>query len=287
MTRRTAVKPHAPILALAGFTVLALSACNIFDPLDSPTSDVQRLSAARACFDKGDIECARTHYAALSNDMADIRNSEEAFLALEAVNAGMGAFIRAFGSGDSRTGAAITSVANSIGSNASRATRVAIFAAYVKANSVTDTRLKGLGRFVTSLALASAYLAETAATKGDLRKSDLAANATACQTAGSGGCAAATTDCAAGATPIALATTTIAGDDLSNATEGQVDTAALGLEVFNAAVNTINLALTDMGVATTSANVAGFSDVFANIPGATTQYEQCYRSGMLEQGVGR
>ena len=33
----------------------AASGCNLFDPLDSPTSDAQLISAARACFDRGDL----------------------------------------------------------------------------------------------------------------------------------------------------------------------------------------------------------------------------------------
>jgi hypothetical protein len=69
-------------IAWSAAALAALSGCNVFSVLDSPSGDAQLISAARACFDQGDFACARDNYSKLSDSSADIRASEEAFLAL-------------------------------------------------------------------------------------------------------------------------------------------------------------------------------------------------------------
>jgi hypothetical protein len=281
-------------------TALALSGCNIFDPFDSPTSDAQLESVGIACFNRGDIACAQENFGKLSTAASDIKNSEDAFVAIDAINAGMASFIAAFGQksnnnnggggGNLQTGIAVTSVANSIGVHGSQASRVAAFNAFKQADLVNEIHLRGLSRFVTSLAVAAEMLDETAASPGNLLPGDLAANATTCLNSGTAGCAAAA-GCVAGAKPIALTGATVqtvgGTQNLSGVALTDVNVASLSLEVFNAAIQTISDSLVQMGVTSTNANVSGFAGTLTNIPGAAAAYEHCYREGLLAQGIGQ
>jgi len=270
------------------FAALALTACNVFDPIDSPTTDNQLISVARACFNRGDVECAQANYEKLSTNAADIKNSEEAMVALQAVNAGMSSFIAAFGQNNITTGKAITSIANSIGSNASQANRVALLAAYQKADLVGEVHLKGLARFVTALGVAAEMLAEASATKGNLLATDIATNATGCAATDTGTCGVSATCDNATSRAFTLTGATVSGDgSLTGVTSTAINTSALSLEIFHAAITTINAALTQMGVTSSSANIAGFTSTLAGVPGATTAYERCYREELLALGVGQ
>ncbi|HUP58678.1 MAG TPA: hypothetical protein VM598_14565 [Bdellovibrionota bacterium] len=277
------------VKAIAGLAAagLLLVGCNIFNPFDSPTSEAQLLSVARACFDNGDFECARENYGKLSGSFADVRNSEEAFLAVEQVGAGMGAFIAAFGADDVDAGRAITSIANSVGANATRANRVALFAAYQKAAAVSDTRLKGLTRFVTSMALIANMLSENAVSKGNLLKTDLAANPTACTALGAG-CVAAPS-CGSSGNGVLLSTgATVGGDgSLDGVTAADVDNANASIEIFNAAITTINDSLSQMGATTTSADLGAFAGTFAALAIGGTPDSPCYRQALIDNEVGR
>src|SRR3954469_7732827 len=86
-------------LLMATPAMVATGCMNVFDPFDNPTTDTQLISAARACFDRGDIACAKENYEKLSANNADIAASETAFAMLDENGAGMASFIQAFGSG--------------------------------------------------------------------------------------------------------------------------------------------------------------------------------------------
>jgi hypothetical protein len=287
------VNPKVKAIAGLAAAGLLLVGCNIFNPFDSPTSDAQLLSVARACFDNGDFECAQENYGKLSGSSADIKNSEEAFLAVEQVGAGMGAFISAFGQDNAEAGSAITSIANSIGANASRANRVALFAAYQKAAAVSDTRLKGLTRFVTATALMAEMLAEDAATPGDLTKNDITVNGTTCAAAAAGACLA-TGACGDPAGSVIQTTTPglTLTDTLDAVTSPMIDTTSASIEVLNAAITTINDSLSQMGVTNTDSDLTGFTDVFGGLvtpftAGGGGEDAPCYRQGLVSNGVGR
>ena len=143
---------------------LLLSGCNLYSSMDSPSGDVQVLSAARACFDKGDYTCASSYYAKLSTTFSDQENSELALLNLDQVGASAGTFLSAVVNGSGNAGSLITSLANGLntfytaqllnpnGSRKGAATRLVIFHAYLTASAIQNPKLQGLIRFVSSFA---------------------------------------------------------------------------------------------------------------------------------------
>jgi hypothetical protein len=140
-----------------------LSSCNAFDPLDNPGSDPQYLSAARACFDKGDFACARENYSKLSSSYQDTVTAEESFISLDEEGASMGAIMEFVGNlSDKGTGEALTIFANRLAPGAGVNRRVAIWKAYSAAanGGIKNADLKNFVIFVSSLSLAAEILAE-------------------------------------------------------------------------------------------------------------------------------
>jgi hypothetical protein len=143
--------------------LMSVSSCNVFDPLDNPGSDPQYLSAARACFDKGDFACARENYSKLSSSYSDTATAEESFIALDEAGASMGALMEFVGNlSDKGTGQALTIFANRLTSGAGATKRVAIWQAYSAAanGGIKNPDLKNFVIFVSSLSLAAEVLAE-------------------------------------------------------------------------------------------------------------------------------
>jgi hypothetical protein len=283
------LKPHA--LSLAAALALLASSCNfnVFEPFDHPTSDAQLISAARACFNRGDYACAQQDYEKLSNNSDDIKNSEEAFVAIDQIGAGMGAFISAFGQSNISTGKAITAIANSVGGNAGAPARLAVYNAYQKAILVQDTSLKGLTRFVTAIAMAAELLAEAATSPGNLTQADLALSVSGCSAVSFPACNA-FAPCGAPAAGTKLVSTGISipgPGTLDQVSLADVQGTNASIEVFNASLVTIQSALTQMGVNSTQANINGFSGSFAGLAILTGPPDSpCYRNGLLSQGVG-
>ena len=73
-----------------------LSSCNLTEKIDNPRGDAQILSAARACLDLGDYECAFKYYSKLSNDVGEVKGTEIAFATLDKIGLGLGAFLKSF-----------------------------------------------------------------------------------------------------------------------------------------------------------------------------------------------
>lgn len=152
--------------------------CNVFDPIDSPTNDEQMLSAARACFDEGDIECARAWYQKLANTYEDIRQSELAFTTLHEAGVTMEAFIIAGSALNG--GTAITRLANRLAPSAGLSLRNKIYSAYARIPNIADQELRGLVRFVAATALAAEIIAEDAGSDLLIQASDLSSTSTNC-----------------------------------------------------------------------------------------------------------
>ncbi|MBI3534419.1 MAG: hypothetical protein HY072_02890, partial [Deltaproteobacteria bacterium] len=73
------------LVSLLLFCSMFLVSCpNVFDPIDNPSGDAQLLSAARACFDKGDLACAKDNYGKITGTTdAEYAAAETAFTILE------------------------------------------------------------------------------------------------------------------------------------------------------------------------------------------------------------
>lgn len=165
------------------------SGCNIFSPFDDPTNNAQLISKARACFDEGDLKCARENYSKVEGTTYDdLRASERAFAVLDEEGAGLEDFIKAFR--DSNGGTALTSLASAISYGAGENKRKRIFEAYQETMNIAgNSQLRGLVRFITSLVFAAEILAEDVGDNSQLDKSDLVRNPNACMTGGIIGCA--------------------------------------------------------------------------------------------------
>jgi hypothetical protein len=252
-----------------------LSACNIFDPIDSPNTDAQILSAARAAMDRGDFEGARQEYAKLSQSDETVA-SEEAFNELNEAGATMGNFMAAFGGGGS--GEAITALANSLANGAGESKRLAIYSAYSKVSSITtNTQLRGLVRLTAGLALAAEILAEQATNAGVatiLEQEDIVTNPSGCNSVTCLG-----TGCAAPGGTLALG----AAVDISPTPADSTDlSGSATLRMFNAAIDAVNDAITEVGASGKfSTGTGGLASGLLTI--GTTD---CYRFAMLEQGIG-
>lgn len=158
-----------------------LSACNMFEHLDHPTSDPQLLSAARGCFDQGDLACAKDLYGKLSNNDADIKSSELAFTILDEQGADLGAFLGAFAGGAGAAG--LTKLSNSLSKNSGLDKRKALLAAFSQTTNITDSSLKGLVQFITMMAISAEILSEASTIKGNLNQADFVVSPATCKTA--------------------------------------------------------------------------------------------------------
>ena len=56
--------------------------CNVFKSIDHPSTDAQYRSAAEACLDQGDIQCAESNLAKLSSNEQDVKLSLTAYLGM-------------------------------------------------------------------------------------------------------------------------------------------------------------------------------------------------------------
>lgn len=174
-------RPSFKLLFSLGLA-LAWSSCNIFGFMDSPSGDAQLLSAARACFNDGDLTCAREYYAQVSGDNASIRESELAFIKLEENGAGMEAFAYAFGGGFGGAGInrLVTKVwtANATDLSTRRTNIAAVYDA-ANATNIPDTQMRALVQFAASTAVLGIVFAQQS-TNGILSKSELVAGPSGC-----------------------------------------------------------------------------------------------------------
>jgi len=274
------LKKIVPLLAISIFSI----SCNIYGFLDNPSGDEQLLSAARACFDDGDLDCARDLYQKLSNNVADVKNSEEAFEILDRNGASMSVFIQSFGSGSGGSG--LTTLSNKLTSQASESTRINIYTAYKKIENISNTSLKGLVRFVTAITLTAELLAEDAV-NGIFDANDLASDATTCKAQTTVGClASASCDIASASHQLAHG----ASVDLGENTSDFVDLSGTPtLSMLHAAIQEVDYALnTEIGAGGKFSSGTGSfsSDIISTTAPTTAALARCYRRILLSLGVG-
>jgi hypothetical protein len=296
-------------LALAALGLaLSSAACNIFSPFDHATSDTQLVSAARACFDKGDFACATKAYQQIvaegsSDADYNIAQSESAFAVIDPLGASMGNFLAAFGSGGGGnsnggsgggggggTGSALTSLATSIlGVGTGQSVREAIvLQALQNVNNISDTQLRGMVRFVTSAALISEVLAETASAAGAtaFTAANLVNTPSACSTT--------PTTCGSGSacqppagSPLAAAQGAAPTVALESMTQAQLD-ATGPMWIINSAFAEIQTAASELGAGSglggSANNSAG--DVTAESVAIGTNSGGCFLAALLGEGVG-
>lgn len=279
------MKSNTLAYAIIAASLSGLVSCqfNVFDPFDSPTSDTQLLDAARACLDRGDVECARQNYAKLSSAFSEIAASETAFTALDQAGAGLNTFIEALGNGDAGKG--LTIMASKLATlTPGKAKRMEIFNAYKQVDQITtNTELRGLVRFVTAFALAAEILAEDAGSNQSLDKADIVTSPTACDTTS---CALAA-NCVTPSTAVLSMGTNIPWTQLS-ASESTINVTNPTLGMFNGAIDAINQGinyeLASSGKFRTGAGNFSAQLAAAFSLGATG--ERCYRAQLLSRGVG-
>jgi len=155
--------------------------CNVYDFIDNPTNDAQHFSAARACFDRGDLACALEHYGNVVSG-GDIKVAEEAFVVLEREGMTMGVLMTAIGSGDSG-GKMVTRLSNLLAESGNYPERnKEIFNnAFLKVNNVQSTSIKGLIRLISSLAMLAYLLTDVNGDDNELTQEEIASTPSGCK----------------------------------------------------------------------------------------------------------
>ncbi len=248
------------VAAIVGVS-FSLTACNIYKFMDKPSSDLQILSAARACFDQGDLNCALDYYGKLSDDSKNIRIAEQAFVKLAQNNAGMKEFLQTAGTGIGGTSLnTLASLVFTSGTTAQTTRRNEIIAAYNTAANITDTNMAALVRFASMYALLGAVLGELSS-DGTLNMNEIAASGSACKS--SGGCA---------------------GD--ANC-DGGVPSTAFSAYTDSPSVGLIDQIITNLK---NDGNILGitnsFSSLLTTLSAIGAASPRCYRNALLTQGVG-
>lgn len=277
---------------MSGFCLLGLTSCNLFSSIDSPSGDIQILSAARACLDSGDFACAKNYYNQLSNNDNDIKQSELAYTDLEQIGIGMQQFAAAFGNGKNISiGTALTSLANSliaIGPN--QALRVRIFNDFAnEAQMTSGSSLQALVRFLVGTTFAAEILAEAAVTVGSnqLLQSDIATAPAACSASAPGG---ASCTAPAGATIIGSgAAAGLLPDGKASldaeavaATTAGINTSTTPLNMFLVSLTDVNNGITTLGQSGVfGSNFSTFLTAFKSLAS-----DQAVRSVILSNGIG-
>ena len=260
---------------------LPLVGCNIYGKLDKPKGDPQLLSAARACFDQGDFECAGNYYSQLSSSSLDQANTEGAFEILASNGASVGTFMKAIIKYPEDPGKLITYLSNSLTNTAGQSLRLDLFHAFQKYKTISTSGGQGLVAFITSLTLLSELLAEASIVRGNLQQSDLASNPSQCLAAPLTGC-----DAPAGSA-LQLAGTAL---DLRTATDASLSGAPT-LQMIDAAIaqiaGGIQLMAAQGNLATSTIDFATELNTAAAIAlGSPTSQGQAYRFLLLNLNLG-
>ena len=261
-----------------------LAGCfNVFSPLDHPSGDIQLISAARACFDRGDLQCAMDNYQKLSPNSLEIQMSEEAFVTLDQNGAGMSSFMQSFGNGGG--GGSLTKLAELMGQG-SLAKRLSILGAFKNLASITtNAPLRGLVRFSLGIGLAAEVLSEELVSSATLSKTLLSNTSTACSTFNAGTCAA----CTKPTGSVIQDTGVTSGElptDPTAATE--YGTANPDLDMLNGALSQANFALgaTELGASGKFSGTSGTFGTILNTGPRGAGGAPCFRSALISNGVG-
>lgn len=250
--------------------------CNVFDPLDTVSGDAQLLSAARACFDRGDLVCAKDHYDKLSSDQAEVAAAETAFVILDENGITMQAFMDSLGSFDAAK--AINSLTQKLKDGAGSSKRLAIFGAYQKVSSInSNVPLRGLVRFVTSFALLSEIFSEKTESDGVLRKTDLVITPASCATSnclGNANCGRPSSSKLSYGSQKDLLTNPSTVDLSGEPTIGMIQ----------GAIGAIEQALT-VEILAQGKFKSGIGQLFSDLLAASSA-EACYRAALVNFGIG-
>ena len=282
MLFKTSVSKKFParVAALLALTFLFQGCLNIFDPLDSPSGDAQLLSAARACFDKGDFACAREYYGKLANNEDAI--AETAFVKLDEQGAGIGSFVYALDAARSASaGMILTVLAEKMANGAGATKRAEIFSAYQASLQINSTVLKGFVQFMTGIALAAEIIAELDGAQADYtlqQVTDIVTNKAVCTAAGAGGCAAAASCDSANTVAYTWSGT---GTDLNAASS-----VSKIWDTFHGAINAVNTGLTNMGVTNTTSQSVSLITNILNVLGGLGGNARCMQMALVDNSVG-
>ena len=167
---------------------LFLTSCNLFGGLSSPSNDPQHLVSARACLDRGDYDCARTHYQALSKNYNDIQISEASLTTLAqnrifSITDLVGSLGTALGNATSLSFLAQSLAAKGI---LSGSYRTIIKTVYDNDSAIVEPNLKSFSKFLASVAMFNETLANAIGPSGKLAASDIVdkTNLAACKAGG-------------------------------------------------------------------------------------------------------
>jgi hypothetical protein len=262
-------------------SLLSLTACNLYGGIDKPSGDAQHLSAARACLDNGDYDCAQTNYQALSSNENDVKISEEELTTLAQQNIfSISDLVSTLGSsrGNGSSLAQLAGVLAARGKTDGN-TRVILQSTWASDGNIQNANLKAFSKFLVSYAMLNEVLASAVTDSNNgLAQGDLVANPSVCVSSFSSNptsCYTDTTDCGAPAGTALLDTTPSDVSSMDSATNW--DTAPTLQKVFEslvaASASIGNLNSNDEGVFKT---ITELQAAFAVLPNAA-----CKRQALL------
>ncbi len=254
--------------------MISLSGCpNLYKVVDKPSGDAQILSAARAAFDRGDIQEARDLYAKLGSNETAIAetvytNIDDCGGGIEAVGAALGAATTG------SAGVILTVMGEKMNARRGTACFATLLAAYRTTQTLTDVTLKNFSGFLAALAIAGEVLANNSGitNTGSLAKTDIVSNGTTCVSGSCGACAVTSK----GITYTAAANINTGGDATITATSG----------TLHAAMLAANTALTNLGISAgpSSSLIAALKDLN---PAVADSNALGYSCALNSIGVGR
>lgn len=269
--KRKLISFYLPLFLLT----LGTTGCNLFDFMDNPSGDVQYLSAARACFDQGDLTCALDYYGRLSTEYSDTNNAESAFAILDQNGATMANLVSAIGNGQNG-GKILTSLSDKLSTiGTGESVRIALYSAFTKTTSINDANLRGLVRFTSAMAIVAVALAEINGSNGVLDQTDIVTDATTCINNGLAGCA-------VGCSGSIGSSGTLDLESGQSSVEGSVT-----LDLIDAGIEEIVEALGSSELGSTGKFSSGTSSFASALDAFEPQTsEGCYRYALISNGIG-
>ena len=270
----------ARAVCVAATSLLATGCLNIYSPVDAPAGDAQLLSAARACFDRGDYACAQSNYQKLSTSYSDISANEQAMATLDQNGVGMSAFLTFVGNGAGGKG--LTAMAESIAPG-NTTKRASIYSAFLQSSPKlspsisSNTQLQKLTQFMASIALAAELLSEAQGSSSQLLKSHIVAAPASCTST--------SLPCTGCNSSSALPAATSQSDIASNAPTATTPNADMVYWAVRYAYEGAN-ALSPSG--SFGSMNSGFSAIFsAGQPSNGSPFNECFRAQLINFGIGR
>jgi len=254
-----------------------MSAClNLFDPIDNPSGDEQILSAARAAFDRGDLQEARDLYAKLGGNETAL--AETIYTHLEECGAGIEAVGAALGAATSGSaGILVTVMGEKMNPLRGTTCLATLLAAYRSSQTLTDPSQKNFAAFLAAIAVAGEVLAHNSGitANGTLAVTDIVTSG------GASACILGT--CGAGCGVTTKGITAAVTVDLSSSGPATI-TPTWG--VFHGAITAANTALTALGIST-GPSASLMTALISLNPNVLDNNATGYACGLHSIGVGR